>query len=603
MASISVQLVEVAGAALDDVDNVVAIASKLISTSQNTCESREGVSRCSESGGINYNNDTPLTALHDPSIHIDDGVQHGEIPLTSHSLISGNAPEQPTIRLAAVTVVTDNTETHVESRPQNAANALIFSQVSIPEPASASSDGSDHWRPVMAMDFEFAEALKADRAKANPGASHAYNLRSRQHMSSSVKATASEELSVGYAPDPSTLANRPRGSSRAKGSKSASHTQIPMSTRLADILPRDTRERMTKDSTRCVALTKKSQRPRCKNRIKGALEGLKTLPSALTSFEVKPGNEPPLKLVKSLIQFALCGNCHKKSAAAEFDEICELSANMSEHDRSEFEEWIKALALEPQLAEEEPPKPYAETAGSADSDSTATSDRETPESPVVGRPVTRSQTARTQPRKPATASSAKPAAPVPRQMYAQDFKPYLPKCEEGISTSALIRKRLTKPLTETELKPGYIYMYWFPGNFGYLKIGYTTVNSTQRLKLWQRQCRHPSTGVEDLFAVPHVARVEKLIHAELKDLRRWEKKCRGCGKNHKEWFYVQTPHAKNVFMKWAEWIMTEPYSEETGWNLNEAVDQDKIEDLCQPLQMETGRRPLVRPKRKSNPRR
>ena len=605
MASISVQLVEVVGTALADVDNAIAIASQLVSTSQNTYGTTEGLGRNGQSDGIKHDNNTHLPPLHDPSIHIDDGVQREEIPLTLHNVIPENAPEQSTIRLAAVTVVPDNTETHVENRPQNAANVLIFSQVSIPGPTAASSDGSGDWKPVMTVEFDFDEALKADRARAKSGASHTYNLRPRQSTSYSVKPTASEESSVDDGPDTSTLANRPRGGSRAKGSKSVSRTQIPIRTRLENILPRDTRERLGKDSTHCVALTKMTQRPRCKNQIKEALEGLETLPSTLTSFEVKPGNEPPLKLVRSLIQFALCGKCHKKRATAEFDKICELLANMSEHDRSEFEEWIKALALEPQLVEKELPKSSAETAGSADSESTAASSREMRESPAIGRRVTRSQTVRIQPRRAATAGSAKRATPAPGRMYLQHFTPYLPKCEVGVSTSALIRKRLTTALTKTELKPGYIYMYWFPPNFGYLKIGYTTVNSTQRLKLWQRQCQHPATGVEDLLPVPHVARVEKLIHAELRDLRRWEK-CQGCGKNHKEWFFAQTPHAKNVFIKWAEWIKTEPYDEETGWKLKKAVDQDKIEDLCQPLEMleaERQPRPPARPKRKSNPRR
>jgi hypothetical protein len=325
--------------------------------------------------------------------------------------------------------------------------------------------------------------------------------------------------------------------------------------------------------------------------------------SALTSFEIKPENQPALNLVKSLIRFALCTKCHSKRATAKFDKICELSASMSENDRSELEEWIKALALEPQPTEEELPKLSTEAASSADSSSTATSSRETTESPARSRPVTRSQTARTQAQNTVTAGSTKATARTPGQMYIQKFVPYRPKCDVGTSASALLRKRLEKRLNTTELKAGYIYMYWFPINFGYLKIGYTTVNSKQRLKTWQRQCGHPATGVEELFHVPHVARVEKLMHAELKDLRRWEIECRGCGKNHKEWFYVQTPHAKRVFIKWAEWMKTEPYDEETGWNLKEDIDQDKIENLCQPLETLEAAQELRRSKRKPNPRR
>jgi len=158
------------------------------------------------------------------------------------------------------------------------------------------------------------------------------------------------------------------------------------------------------------------------------------------------------------------------------------------------------------------------------------------------------------------------------------------------SISEMLRDVLTRPLTKRELNAGCIYMYWFPGNFGYLKIGKTNGYAGNRLEQWHRQCKHIVESVDTkLGAVAHVFRVEALVHAELKDVRYREVNCRGCGKSHIEWFRETIQHARRVFDKWAGWMKTEPYAyvageHGTGWKLKQDIGQEEIEKLCQPLE-------------------
>ena len=140
---------------------------------------------------------------------------------------------------------------------------------------------------------------------------------------------------------------------------------------------------------------------------------------------------------------------------------------------------------------------------------------------------------------------------------------------------------------------GLIYMYWIPGNFGFVKIGKTSGESTQRrLKHWIKKCGHPieeyTRGEKELaLQLPHAYRVEKLVHAELKDYRMKEKGCEGCGSAHEEWFAVPQYHAIKVIEKWSSWIITRPYIETSGkWHLKEPISVHDV--LCKPIELPMG---------------
>jgi len=547
--NLTVQLVESNGTAHVSGDSAVTVASTLTPISQTAPESRAESDRPNERGmGSNDNIQLPFP-LH-PSTHINDKAKSEGIPLVSCSGVSGNALEQPEATFVAVGLADDDSESHVKPEPNDTTPGRLFGEIpSVSEPTSASSDRTTRRVPGNGIDLNFSAAWRKERTSTKVKAQAKLAVETPGSNGGHCLAESN------YPPKP---VNRPRDGSGPKGSKNGPLTRIPMRKRLADILPIDTRERLSKDSGHCVASTKRSHKSRCKNRIEAYLEHLEFLVGDLTGFEADSADDHSLKFVERLIQFALCG-CHKRYAVARFNKLCEAFADVSDHDRSEYEEWIRSLATGPPLAGNELPKSFPESTNSTGNCSTAAASRETPELSTDHRPETRSQTRRRQSGKRFTGASEDSTRRASRQTYIQEFQPYQPKCEKHISVSALIRKKLMNPLTSIELKSGFIYMYWFPGNFGYLKIGYTTVDSTKRLKRWQAQCKHTAEGLDELYEVPHASRVEKLIHAELKDVRRREVNCQGCFKNHREWFRISARHAKNVFIKYAEWMKTQPY--------------------------------------------
>ena len=182
------------------------------------------------------------------------------------------------------------------------------------------------------------------------------------------------------------------------------------------------------------------------------------------------------------------------------------------------------------------------------------------------------------------------------------FVPYDPATKRGLGTTILLQKAILRNLTPRELHTGFIYIYWFPGNFGYVKIGVTTRQVEKRLSEWAKQCGH-GTYLEypklraDEQPVPHVYRVEALVQAELGISRKIEVKCSTCGKNHKEWFEQPLPDAIAAVKKWSAWMRTaEPYVEEKGqewdkksqkmvscerWVLKNELRKD-IQTLCEP---------------------
>ncbi len=127
-----------------------------------------------------------------------------------------------------------------------------------------------------------------------------------------------------------------------------------------------------------------------------------------------------------------------------------------------------------------------------------------------------------------------------------------------------LRKYLTRPLAPTDsTETGFIYVFWYPGGFGHVKIGYTK-DVEKRMSEWSKQCgRKPEkyfpSGQADLEPVPHRLRVEQLVHAELARYRREEPRCGKCGGRHVEWFEVDVSLAISVVQKWVNWMRGRPY--------------------------------------------
>ncbi|BCS19429.1 GIY-YIG nuclease family protein [Aspergillus puulaauensis] len=153
--------------------------------------------------------------------------------------------------------------------------------------------------------------------------------------------------------------------------------------------------------------------------------------------------------------------------------------------------------------------------------------------------------------------------PTGRLAPPQAFQPHQAALSnEPIQTE--LRKYLTRPLAPTDsTKTGFIYVFWYPGGFGHVKIGYAK-DIEKRMNEWSKQCgRTPEkyfpSEQTDLEPVPHRFRVEQLVHAELARYRKVEPKCGKCGRRHVEWFEVDVNFAISVVQKWVNWMRERPY--------------------------------------------
>ncbi|KAL2864974.1 GIY-YIG nuclease family protein [Aspergillus lucknowensis] len=148
---------------------------------------------------------------------------------------------------------------------------------------------------------------------------------------------------------------------------------------------------------------------------------------------------------------------------------------------------------------------------------------------------------------------------VPPQVF-QRHKAALSK--EPIQTE--LRKYLTRPLASMDsTQTGFIYVFWYPGGFGHVKIGHAK-DVEKRMNEWSKQCGRKTEKYfpceqADLEPVPHRLRVEQLVHAELARYRREEPRCEKCGGRHVEWFEVDVSFAISVVRKWVNWMRGRPY--------------------------------------------
>jgi hypothetical protein len=131
------------------------------------------------------------------------------------------------------------------------------------------------------------------------------------------------------------------------------------------------------------------------------------------------------------------------------------------------------------------------------------------------------------------------------------------------SSYHLIQSQLKRPLDDIDQQNGYVYLYEVEGNSGFVKLGYTGGSVEVRHQEWNFDCnRVPRVlyPIPSSSAIPvrNARRVEALCHAEL-DHRRIRIYCKGCLKQHIEWFEISPAEAITVIRKWSKWTATLPY--------------------------------------------
>jgi hypothetical protein len=132
-----------------------------------------------------------------------------------------------------------------------------------------------------------------------------------------------------------------------------------------------------------------------------------------------------------------------------------------------------------------------------------------------------------------------------------------------------MRNYINKPLLgKNDMKEGYIYGFQIEG-CAYTKIGLAAKRESEpslEAALEARIREHKRDGWPDpkvvlKIEVPHVHRVEKLIHYHLGTGRMKEQCDRG---SHTEWFNNSLDEIYTVAIAWNHWILSAPYEELHG---------------------------------------
>ncbi|EXJ85485.1 hypothetical protein A1O1_05849 [Capronia coronata CBS 617.96] len=379
-------------------------------------------------------------------------------------------------------------------------------------------------------------------------------------------------------------------------------------TMLSKILPIDTVDRLRADPSKCVA-TNKTNGERCKNKNAGGLTGIQAsnLLGGISSPKRPFDHSAVAQRISTLVGQVTCRHTHQKSAqtllkelSASWWEIDEVKAIDAHEARgaasmatSMIQFWVEAL-MSPlskemkEMSQEDRDSVHQILASSVNVFDAVHSQRFSLPGQTTRAATTISVSSNADHSTPgghATVSVVEHHAKVHATSKLSDHLNHSFIKYEGsmktrnMSAAELIRQTLVKPLTPTDMdRSGYIYMFWHPGNFGYVKIG-RAKDVASRLREWRSQCKYnlerhlpQEQGLE--LRVRHLHRIESLIHAELKDYRVYEPYCNACKKQHVEWFKVAERYAIKVILKW----LSSADSLYSGRRF--AISQAQLEQLC-----------------------
>lgn len=120
---------------------------------------------------------------------------------------------------------------------------------------------------------------------------------------------------------------------------------------------------------------------------------------------------------------------------------------------------------------------------------------------------------------------------------------------------------------------GYVYVFRSPSKPGFVKVGKAN-DINERLKQIRKGCQLPDLErVEDYVQtkIYHCAKLERLVHAELKAARATTFECNNKDhiskrKNrsstcHTEWFKIEPKYAVQAVQRWREWLLSKPYGD------------------------------------------
>jgi hypothetical protein len=356
----------------------------------------------------------------------------------------------------------------------------------------------------------------------------------------------------------------------------------PLHPELEHIVPISIRSRVIEKPGTCVASLVKRPHERCTAKVLGAR--IDTLSWGISRCNIEDDPTEFFGHIEQLIQVAMCRR-HQQSAMSserqkKLEDLVARFSDLIDVELTEFQAWMDAITSSDPPARVQTPIVH-------------TSPKET-HSAVSKTTKTRNVQAA-----PSTTKSSTSIATSKTQAFLPGFEAYQPQWSQDLSVSAALRKKITEPLNPEALKDGFIYVFWDKANFGTVKIGRTN-NLAIRLKRWNSDCKrthayHPASQRGELSQIPHVDRIEKLIHIELKGSR-WQRYCEHCNRNHREWFHADETLVTQIFRKWHDWIMQKPYALDEGtkkWVLRPEM-MDTLAQVCEPVKGVEKQLPLLR---------
>ncbi|KAF1834800.1 DUF1766-domain-containing protein [Decorospora gaudefroyi] len=356
---------------------------------------------------------------------------------------------------------------------------------------------------------------------------------------------------------------------------------------LERMIPLDIHARLKSEPYRCVASLVKDPQRRCIRNAQGSLRCLDKSFQKLSRYHNEARYSALIDEMEKLVDAVTCRS-HRKvtQSAAKSDPSTTRMRSLVFHlsharnqKHSELTRWINAIS-DPDLP--------------SDAHHDAACDMK----PATNPSSTPRRTVRLSPPKSNSTAVAPTAIPCRFKL-----SPYQPKWTSKLSEQEALLSIISTPLKPTEKKDGFIYIFWEEGNFGQVKIGYTS-DLDKRLRSWNQACKrtftyHKSTANGELGKIPHVSRIERLIHIELKKFRK-AGKCEECNSIHREWFGVTEKQAVQVFRKWQKWISQEPYAldpKSGEWRIRPEM-LPSLPQVCKPVELESAQRVSV-PRRRS----
>jgi hypothetical protein len=352
---------------------------------------------------------------------------------------------------------------------------------------------------------------------------------------------------------------------------------------LEHVIPFSIQQRLSENPEKCCGSIVSNAAKRCSKNAKGSPRTTLAALSSLAKAANKGKYAEVLSVTESVIKSAMCAHHIKSSTSTDrfgrlesaVEYLTNETGSSSSINIDEIHSWIEAISAITIQATESPIHVKAEA---------------TVKTEVASHVHDRTTGTTSKPQHKATF--------LPPLATLYPFQPFQSKRLQKMTVTDALKKLASRPLGEADLKPGFIYIFWYKPRFGHVKIG-RSGNPERRIQEWNKQCKreHEFHKLSNaLVEVPHVNRIENLMHVEMKELRR-QMRCEGCGTNHREWFQVTEDHAVNVFEKWKDWILESPYKRDknTGdWTLGSSSAKT-LDEICEPVKLE-------KPERKQAPR-